>query len=119
MKVLDSFYQLLEALSYGKSSAKTAEELSGSFSTKSLSDFKRRLRESAQEARLNGHWVIGDSSGYYLAVSKDEWQEYRNRRISAIHTELKAIASCDNVSLSDLIKNVYAVSTMDSNYNLF
>jgi ABC-type ATPase involved in cell division len=116
---LKTFYQLLSALSYGKNSAQTAEQLFHKFSNKSLPDFKRKLRVVAQDARLAGHWVIGDNSGYYLAVSKSEWQEYRNRRMAAINSELQAIASCDKISLSDLIKNVYAVSTDDNNYTFF
>ena len=119
MRELNTIHQLLSVLGYGKSAAQTAEQLFTQFSNESLSDFKRKLRELAQEARLAGHWIIGDNKGYYLAVSKSEWQEYRNRRMAAISTELKALASCDNISLSDLIKNVYAVSTDDNNYNFF
>jgi len=120
MKVLDSFNQLLEVLSYGKSSAKTAAQLFNSFGDhKSLLDFKRKLRLFSQEARLNGHWIIGDDAGYYIAVSKNEWNEYRDKRFKAINSELIALAHCDNISLSDLIKNVYAVSPTDANFNLF
>ena len=119
MKELITFFQLLSVLKYGKSESLTADELFNQFGNKSLSEFKRRLRELAQEARLNGHWVIGDNNGYYLAISKEEWSKYRNRRFSAINSELKALASCDKISLSDLIKNVYAVSTDDNNYTFF
>lgn len=119
MKKLENFYHLLGVLRYGKLSAQTAEELSKFFPHQSLSDFKRKLRFIAQEARLNGHWVIGDDSGYYLALTKEEWLSYRNKRFHAINTELQALASCDKISVKDLIKNVYAVSVDDKNYNLF
>jgi hypothetical protein len=119
MKKLESFFNLLEVLGYGKSSAKTADQLSKYFEYKSLSDFKRKLRIISQEARLKGHWVIGDDSGYYLALTKEEWQSYRNKRFHAINTELQALASCDKISFSDLIKNIYAVSPTDKNFSLF
>ncbi len=119
MKKLENFFNLLEVLGFGRANAKTAEELSKYFEYKNLSDFKRRLRLVSQEARLQGHWVIGDDSGYYMALTKEEWQSYRNKRFHAINTELQALASCDKISVKDLIKNVYAVSVDDKNYNLF
>ena len=119
MTKLENFYSLLQFLNYGKANAKTAEQLSVFFEHKSLSDFKRKLRLIAQEARLQGHWVIGDDSGYYMALTKEEWHNYRNKRFHAINTELQALASCDKISIKDLIKNVYAVSVDDKNYNLF
>lgn len=119
MKKLENFFNLLQVLSYGKANAKTAEQLSAFFEHKSLSDFKRKLRLISQEARLQGHWVIGDDNGYYMALTKEEWQNYRNKRFHAINTELQALASCDKISIKDLIKNVYAVSVDDNNYNLF
>lgn len=119
MTKLENFYSLLQFLNYGKANAKTADQLAGYFEYKSLSDFKRKLRIIAQEARLKGHWVIGDESGYYLALTKEEWHNYRNKRFHAINSELQALASCDKISIKDLIKNVYAVSVDDKNYNLF
>jgi hypothetical protein len=119
MKKLENFFNLLQVLSYGKAQAKTADQLFNYFNHKSISEFKRKLRLVSQEARLQGHWVVGDENGYYLALTKEEWQAYRNKRLSAINTELKAIANCDKISFSDLIKNVYAVSPTDNNYSLF
>jgi len=119
MQKFENFYHLISVLKYGKKNALTADKLFLLFSDTNISAFKRKLRTCAHEARLNGHWVIGDDSGYYLAVTKEEWQNYRNRRLSAINDELKAIASCDKISFSDLIHNVYAVSPDDKNYNLF
>ena len=119
MNKLENFFQLLSTLKYGKDNALTAEMLSNNFQTESISVFKRKLRQFAQEARLNGHWVIGDDSGYYMALTKEEWHNYRNKRFHAINTELQALASCDKISIKDLIKNVYAVSVDDKNYNLF
>ena len=80
MTKLENFYSLLQFLNYGKANTKTAEQLSSFFEHKSLSDFKRKLRLISQEARLNGHWVIGDDSGYYMALTKAEWHNYRNKR---------------------------------------
>ena len=119
MNKLENFYQLLSALNYGRDNALTAEKLSKSFSNQSQSDFKRKLRQFAQEARLNGHWVIGDDSGYYIALTKEEWLAYRQKRFHAINSELQAIAACDKITLGDLIKNVYAISVDDKNYSLF
>ena len=61
MRELNTIHQLLSVLGYGKSAAQTAEQLFTQFSNESLSDFKRKLRELAQEARLAGHWIIGDT----------------------------------------------------------
>lgn len=120
MNKLDNFFNILEILSFGKSKAKTANELYNHYKDfMSISEFKRRLRLLAQEARMNGHWVVGDDNGYYLALNKEEWHAYRNKRFMAINSELQALAACDKISIKDLIKNVYAVSTDDNNYNLF
>lgn len=119
MNKLENFYQLLSALKYGKYNALTAEKLYNRFQSHSASDFKRKLRQFAQEARLNGHWVIGDDSGYYIALTKEEWLAYRKKRFHAINSELQAIAACDKISIGDLIKNVYAISVDDKNYTLF
>jgi hypothetical protein len=119
MNKLENFYQLLSALKYGKDNSLTADKLSNSFQSESISVFKRKLRQFAQEARLNGHWVIGDDSGYYIALTKEEWLAYRQKRFHAINSELQAIAACDKITLGDLIKNVYAISVDDKNYNLF
>lgn len=119
MNKLENFYQLLSALKYGKDKALTADKLSQSFPSQSPSDLKRKLRQFAQEARLNGHWVIGDDNGYYIALTKEEWLAYRQKRFHAINSELQAIAACDKISIGDLIKNVYAISVDDKNYTLF
>lgn len=119
MSKLENFYQLLSSLKYGKDNALTAEKLSTCFKSQSLSDFKRKLRQFAQEARLNGHWVIGDDNGYYIALTKEEWFAYRQKRFNAINSELQALAACDKITLGDLIKNVYAISVDDKNYSLF
>ena len=66
MKKLETFYQLFEVLSYGKHQAKTAEQLAEYYDIKNVQNFKRKLRILAHDARLNGHWVIGDDSGYTI-----------------------------------------------------
>jgi hypothetical protein len=119
MNKLENFYQLLSTLKYGKYNALTAEKLAKIFHSQSISDVKRKLRQFAQEARLNGHWVIGDDSGYYIALTKEEWLAYRQKRFNAINSELQALAACDKISFGDLIKNVYAISVDDKNYTLF
>ena len=84
---------------------------------KSLSEFKRKIRVLTHEARSYGHWVIGDSNGYYLALNRSERNAYKKQRLIAINNELKAIAYCDNIALPDLIKIVYAVILTDRNYD--
>ena len=46
-------------------------------------------------------------------------KSYKKQRLLAINNELKAIANCDNISFSDLIKNVYSITPTDKNYELF
>ena len=72
MKKLETFYQLLELLSYGKNQAKTSEQLAINFGSGKGNNCKRKLRALAHDARLNGHWVIGDDSGYYIAIKMKE-----------------------------------------------
>jgi len=52
-------------------------------------------------------------------LTRTEWNAYKKQRLLAINNELKAIANCDNIAFADLIKNVYAVSPTDKNYELF
>jgi len=118
-KKLENFYNLINVLPYGKSAALRAVDLAEFFEVKNISHFKRKLRVLSHEGRLNGHWIIGDDSGYYLALSKDEWNLYKKRRFAALKEELTALAACDRISLSDLIKNVYAVSVDEKDYSLF
>jgi hypothetical protein len=82
-------------------------------------EFKRKVRSLAHEARFNGHWIIGDNNGYYIALTRAEWESYKKQRLLAIHNELRTLANCDNITLSDLIKNVYGVVPTDKNYELF
>lgn len=116
---LDSSYALINVLKYSIKDAQTAEVLFNRFpGEKSIQNFKRKLRKFAHEARLNGHLVIGDDNGYYLAMNRDEWKIYQIRRFSGIKDELKALAACEKITVADLIKNVYAVSVTDNNYEL-
>ena len=116
---LDNCYQLVNLLGYGKMSALTAEALHRKVaSSLSLPIFKRKLRTLAHEARLNGHRVIGDDNGYYKAITQKEWNEYRTRRFSSFSEELKAFASCEKISVADLIKDVYHIDPTNPNYSL-
>jgi hypothetical protein len=119
MVKLDNYNQLLNVLQYGKKSAVSAKRLAGNFNVTNLLEFKRKVRTLTQEARFNGHWLIGDNNGYYLALTRAEWESYKSRRLLAINNELKAFANCDNISLADLIKNVYRIIPTDKNYELF
>ena len=119
MGMLENYNQLLNVLQYGKKSAVSAKRLAGNFNATNLLEFKRKVRSLAHEARFNGHWLIGDNNGYYLALTRSEWEAYKKQRLLAINNELKAIANCDNISFSDLIKNVYSITPTDKNYELF
>ena len=92
--------------------------LKSSITPISLEAFKRMLRTFSHNARLKGHWVIGDDLGYYLALSKDEWNAYRNRRLSAIRDELTSFANCDRISVADFIKLVYHINVHNPNYEM-
>lgn len=116
----ETYFNLLQFLHYGKSNAITAEQLQHKFNDNSkLSDFKRKIRSLANEARKNGHKVIGDDNGYYIALNLDEWQIYKHRRFASFADELKAFAAIEKISVKDLIKNVYHVNVIDENYELF
>jgi hypothetical protein len=119
MGKLENYNQLLNMLKYGKKNAVSVKHLAGNFEITNLLEFKRKVRTLAHKARYNGHWIIRDSRGYYLALHRAEWESYKNQRLLAISNELKAIANCDNISFSDLIKTVYGVTPTDKNYELF
>lgn len=110
---------LLNLLPYGKEQALSALDIFNKTDRSiEISTFRRRLRILSHEARKEGHWVIGDEKGYYLALNKTEWDRYKARRFRAIKDELESIANCDRMSSKDLIKLVYQVKVDDPNYTL-
>ncbi len=119
MGKLENYNQLLNVLQYGKKNIMSIKNLAGNFEVADLLEFKRKVRTLAHEARFNGHWIIKDSSGYYVALNRSEWGSYKKQRLLAIKNELKAIANCDNISFADLIKTVYGIIPTDKNYELF
>ena len=119
MGKLENYNQLLNVLRYGKKNAISAKHLSRNFEVTNMLEFKRKVRALAHEARSNGHWIIGDTNGYFVALSRSEWESYKKQRLLAINNELKAIANCDNISFADLIKTVYGITPTDRNYELF
>jgi len=117
---METFLDLLKILRYGKHNAQTSEQLQKLFQdTSHPSVFKRKLRLLANEARKNGHKVIGDDNGYYIAICQNEWQIYKYRRFNSFADELKAFAAIEKITVKDLIKNVYHVNVSDENYELF
>ena len=116
---METVSDLLRILKYGSNQARTAEqlwEISGKHIT--LDNFRRRLRDLSSEARKTGHRVIGDNSGYYLAITEKEWKDYRNRRYAAIKDELVSLAGPEQMSVQDVIKLVYKVDVFDNNLSL-
>ncbi len=112
-----TYQDILNLLPYGKDKALSASDIySKTDKGIDLSTFRRRLRNLSHEARREGHWVIGDEKGYYMAVNKAEWDRYKVRRFRAIKDELESIANCDRMSPKDLIKLVYQVKVDDPNY---
>jgi len=110
---------ILNLLPYGKDKALSAADIYNKTDRSiDLSTFRRRLRNLSHEARREGHWVIGDERGYYLAMNKKEWDRYKSRRFRAIKDELESLANCDRISTKDLIKLVYQVKVDDPNYTL-
>jgi len=110
---------LLNLLPYGKEQALSALDIFNKTDRSiEISTFRRRLRILSHQARREGHWVIGDEKGYYLALNKTEWDRYKVRRFRAIKDELESIANCDRMSSKDLIKLVYQVKVDDPNYTL-
>ena len=110
---------ILNLLPYGKDSALSAADIYNNTDRSiDLSTFRRRLRILSHEARKEGHWVIGDEKGYYMALNKAEWNRYKTRRFRAIKDELESIANCDRLSTKDLMKLVYQVKVDDPNYTL-
>lgn len=116
---METIQDLLAILKYSKSNAATAAKLYEISDKKvSLDHFKRQLRSLSAEARKLGHRVIGDDSGYYMAMNEKEWQDYSRRRFSAIKDELVSLAGPEGISVQDLIKLVYKVKVDDPNFNL-
>ena len=112
-----SLEDLLNILPYGKDKALSASDLYNKTDRSiDISTFRRRLRILSHQARKEGHWVIGDEKGYYLALNQEEWNRYKVRRFRAIKDELESIANCDRISTKDLIKLVYQVKVDDPNY---
>lgn len=116
---LESVYDLVNILKYSEKEAQNSTQLYNKIKPDySLDMFQRQLRQLAHEARVSGHPVISGPTGYYKAVSKEEWERYKLKRFSAIKDELISIAGCDHISVKDLIKYVYAVNVDDQNYML-
>lgn len=116
---METVSELLSILKFGVNQAAKAEELWERSGKKiSLDTFKRRVRDLSTEARKLGHRVIGDNSGYYLAMNEKEWKDYSTRRFAAIKTELVSLAGPEGIAVQDLIKLVYKVNVNDNNLNL-
>lgn len=116
---METVSDLLKILPYGKNSAQSAKQLfeAGTFKV-GLDSFKRQIRFLASEARKLGHRVIGDDSGYYLAMNEKEWKDYCSRRFAAIKDELVSLAGAERIAVQDIIKVVYAVDVNNNNYHL-
>ena len=119
MNKLENYTQLLNVLKYGQKNSVTIKYLTENFEFDNSSEIIQQIEIHIHEARSNGHWIIDDSNGYYLALTRTEWNAYKKQRLLAINCELKAIANCDNISFADLIKTVYGITPTDKNYELF
>ncbi|MDZ7763233.1 MAG: hypothetical protein U5K00_02240 [Melioribacteraceae bacterium] len=120
MNDIKHWADFLRLLSYSKSAAKKSETLwIEAGKPGSLSSFRRKIRILSHEARLQGHWIVADDNGYYLAVNKKEWEAYKRRRLNSIVDEMEAIANCDRVAIGDLVKNIFAIKLNNPNYELF
>ncbi len=128
---MNTVNDLFNMLGFGKHSAKKATELYDLYLLKraetevgmissrlSLDAFKRRLRTLSSLARHQGTRIIGDENGYYIAVNNDEWNEYKRTRFAALKEELESFASCERLSVRDLIKEVYCVNVENPNFEL-
>jgi hypothetical protein len=120
MKSFNTYYDLVNSLGFGKPKALTSKQLYD-LSNQSIpvTTFQRKLRDLANEARLNGNKVIGDDNGYYLAINLNEWEDFKSKRFASISTEVAAFAHCEHLTVSDLIKNIWKVKVDDPNYELF
>jgi hypothetical protein len=119
---------LMSLLKYGKPQARTAKDLYIDYTEVYMFDkgpslsadaFYRKLRALANEARENGIRVIGDESGYYIAVSQTEWDAYKKRRFHAMKDELDSFSKCERLSVRDLIKEVFYIKVENQNFELF
>lgn len=115
--------KFVDMLGFGKIHALTSENLYEAFTrlgwgSKSLSLFQRECKLLSAIARKEGIRVIGDENGYYLAVSNEEWSDYKKRRFGAIRNELESFANCERLSVKDLIKEVYGVNAEEKNYEM-
>jgi len=116
---MDTVSDLLSVLKYGRSKARKAAEMWEASGKKLTQDtYKRRLRDLSSEARKLGHRVIGDDTGYYIALTDKEWDDYSHRRFAAIKDELVSLAKPQGIAVQDLIKLVYKVNVTDNNYSL-
>lgn len=115
-----NWVDFLKLLKYGKSTAKKSDTLwIEAGKPGSISSFRRKIRILSHEARLQGHWVVADDNGYYLATNRHEWEAYKKRRLNSIVDEMKAIANCDRVAIGDLVKNIFKIKLENPNYELF
>ncbi|MEJ2618510.1 MAG: hypothetical protein P8Z35_26390, partial [Ignavibacteriaceae bacterium] len=69
MGKLENYNQLLNMLQYGRQNTVNVNHFMDKFDATNLIEFKLKVRELAQEARFNGHWLIGENNGYYLALT--------------------------------------------------
>lgn len=120
---LETTQDLLDMLHFGKQTAMHASSLYEELpieqrAAMDMATFKRRLRTLSAMARDNGHRVIGDDSGYYIAVNAEEWDKYKKMRFSAMRDEIEGFAKCERLSVRDLIKEVYCVKVDNPNYEM-
>lgn len=126
MKSLNTYYDLITSLGFGKANAKHSKQLYQEYlrvvssvdEAPPISTFQRRLRDLSSQARLNGIKVIGDDYGYYIAVTRHEWEEFKAKRFTSISSEIKSFANCEKLTLSDFISNIWNANNEERNKKL-
>lgn len=129
---METVSDLFNSLGFGKHSAIKADTLYNIYYSQNLKipysqspkvsipldAFKRKLRKLSSEARHQGTRIIGDDSGYYIAINNEEWFEYKRMRFASIKAELESFANCERLTVRDLIKEVYLINVENPSYEL-
>ena len=107
--------EFFENLSIGQENALRAKQLFHVIPNElDFPNFARYLRLYANELRQEGYRVVGDNSGYYLCQDDDNWNNYVNRQLSAIRSNLLSLAKVEHKKVNDFIYRLYPKKEVDS-----
>lgn len=107
----EEFFQqnsILQLIKEGKAAAITAKKLFEIYvqrgGTKNFDPFYRELRLVVEELRRKKIKIVGDNSGFYIAETQKEWDDYMERQRHRIMNELITLCTCSGRTITGLVR---------------